>query len=181
MHGHGLAQLITLQLIADTLAGDDHVDRLGEVIHRAQCQRSFFRLGVVQCRHKNHRNVPQSGMRSQLFEGFEAVDFRHHHVKQNQIRLTLERQRNAVRTGNRTLDIKLRLQNRTQGVQIDGLIVDGKNAGTQCAHGVSLVQARPAAWAILFNSFNTSANCISCKGAFSALICADSGVLAIST
>ncbi len=84
-----LLRLPKFQVRAHARQQDFHLERLGDVIHRADFQPLHFIHKVGERRHENDWNVAGQWVRFQLAARLEAVHVRHHHIEQNHVRLRL--------------------------------------------------------------------------------------------
>ena len=82
-------QPAAFQQVLDAQAGDADIERLDDVVNRAQRQPGCLGGGFAECGDENHRHATQRRCRLQMAESLVAVHFRHHDVEQDQIRRRL--------------------------------------------------------------------------------------------
>ena len=135
-----LAQLVSHHLVfgqrAHTREQLEIVDRLGQEVVCAGAEAAQAILALVQRRHQHDRNVFGARVVLEPATGFDAVEFRHHDVHQDHVRLFGQRALDGILAVNGGDDVKvlvLQLVGEQLPVLLD--VIDDQDA---CAHLATL-------------------------------------------
>jgi hypothetical protein len=133
-----VARLLGFELRAHPGQHQDRLDRLGDVIGRAQQQASFLVVDVGQGGQEDHRDVCGGGVFVQASQYFVAVHAGHHHVEQHQIRpRRAGRRAQGAFSGVGGAHLIFRSQQMRQQRQVCGFVIDDQDGCLRHETGAS--------------------------------------------
>ena len=112
---------------------DRRVDRLGDVIDRAQFESAFLVLGGVHRGDEDDRDLARGRVLAQVLQDLVAVHLGHHHVEQDQVGTRVgHRRTQGPGAGIGGADAILRLQQFTENGQVLRRVIDDQDGACRC-------------------------------------------------
>ena len=131
-----VVEALLLEAGADAGSQEDRVERLRQVVRRAQLDAADDALQLVHGRDHDHGDGPQPVVGLELLQHLVAVDLRHHDVQQNEVERARSQQLQRLATVPRGADVRVPLTAEAlgQGVEVVLVVVDDEQRRPVLAH-----------------------------------------------